>query len=363
MKRIVTLLLYLLIIGITSTNAASFGNNLLWDVEELSELRAQGPQNALYQSIITQADKYVQSAPIAVTDKSVTRSGDRHNFEALSVYTWPNPEDPNGPYIVRDGEYNPEYKLYDLPRLNSLADRMRMLSKAFYLTADERYYTALCKQLDVWFINRRTRMNPHFEYNQFIPGRNNGKGNQYGIIDAYNFIDVIEAIYLTEEVSSIGRRRTKAMMRWFGSFAEWMMTSEMGIAESKVANNHGTAYDVTLFMMCHFAGNDAACNDITSHFAERRINPQIEGDGRQPLELARTKAFFYSIFNLQHMVDFCVIQRRLGNDYLHNEGSKILSAIDYLQQFVGKESDFPYQEIGNWKEQEEELNHIIKKVK
>lgn len=339
-------LLAMLCLGLTAD-----AQNLLWDVTNID---AKG--------VVQSSDRFCQMPPVAVTDKPTSRSGNKHNFEALSIYTWPDPNNPDGPYIVRDGQPNPEYKEYDLPRLEELVKRTGALSRAFYVTGDEKYYDAFCHQIDAWFITRKTKMKPNFEYNQFIPGRNNGKGNSAGLIDAYNFINVLEAVRLVESKRSLGNSRTKKLKKWFKSFAHWMQTSEMGMQEARATNNHGTAYDITLYVIGKYIGDDAACQSILDQFAERRINPQIQPDGSQPEELKRTKAFNYSVYNLQHLVDFCIIQRNLGNDYLNGDGRRIKTAIEYLDQFVGHRDLFPYQEIGNWEEQERNVRTLKAKI-
>lgn len=328
---------------------------LLWEVSD--NLSASDLKN-LTQS----ADAFSQMAPVAVTDKPVTRSGNKHNFEALSIYFWPDPENPDGPYVVRDGQPNPEYKEYDLPRLEELVKRTGVFARAFYATGDERYYDAFCKQIDAWFINRKTRMVPDFEYNQFIPGRNGGKGCGAGVIDAYNFINVLEAVRLVESKKPLGRSRTKKLKKWFRNFASWMQTSEIGLQEARATNNHGAAYDITLFVLSEFTGNDELCDEIVENFAERRINPQIMEDGSQPEELKRTKAFNYSVYNLQHLVDFCVILRNLGNDYINGDGRRIRTAVNFLDQYVGHRDQFPYQEIGNWEQQERNVRTLKAKI-
>lgn len=342
-------LLSLLAACLISLSAAA--QNLLWDVTTIDA-----------RAFVQSADRFCEMAPVAVTDKATTRSGSRHNFEALSIYFWPDPENPDRPYVVRDGQPNPEYKEYDLPRLEELVKRTGALSRAYYATGDEKYYDAFCRQIDAWFISRKTRMTPNFEYNQFIPGRNGGKGCGAGVIDAYNFINVLEAVRLVESKKGLGRSRTKKLKKWFRNFAQWMQTSEIGLQEARATNNHGAAYDITLFVISQYVGDDDVCTAIVENFAERRINPQIEPDGRQPEELKRTKAFNYSVYNLQHLVDFCIIQRNLGNDYLNGEGQRIKAAIDYLDQFVGHRELFPYQEIGDWEAQERNVRALKAKV-
>ena len=331
---------------------ATHAQCLLWDVSSIDSV-----------AITQSADVYCTQPPVAVTDKEQTRSGNRHNFEALSIYFWPDPENPDGPYIVRDGQPNPEYKAYDLPRLENLVRRTGALSRAFYVTGDENYYKAFCEQIDAWFLKRATRMVPDFEYNQFIPGRNDGKGCSAGLIDAYNFINVIEAVRLVETQKPLGRSRTKKLKKWFRSFADWMQTSELGQQEARATNNHGAAYDITLFVISQYIGDDEVCAEIVENFAARRINPQIMEDGSQPEELKRTKAFNYSVYNLQHLVDFCIIQRNLGNDYINADGKRIKKAIDFLDQYVGHRDRFPYQEIGDWEAQERNVRALKAKVK
>lgn len=335
-----------------------FAQPLIWNKSAIDELR-RNPNTKLYKSIVKQADDICKASPVFVTDKKKSYSGNKHNFESLSIYLWPDPKNPNGPYITKDGQINPEYKEYDLPKLDKLTTYSRYLSVAFYLTGDIKYYQAFCRQLDTWFIDKQTKMIPNFEYSQFIPGRNNGKGCSAGIIDAYNFNDVIEAIRLTNTIQDIGSKRTKSMKKWFKSFASWMQNSDIGKGERNMTNNHGTAYDITLYNMCAFSGETKVCDKVLASFTTLRIDPQISDDGKQPMELKRTKAFHYSIYNLTHIIDFAIL--------LHNEGKaftgtkKVEEALKYLSQYIGQQSTFPYQEIGNWQEGENKLKSELKR--
>lgn len=351
---------FTLIASIATLNIAA--RPLIWDVDALKIL-ISAPQSKEYKDIIARANSICMKAPISVTEKTECHSGDKHNYESLSIYYWPNPSDPKGPYIVKDGETNPECKNYDQPRLSQLNYNTHWLAQAYFLTHERTFYEAFVKQIDTWFITPSTRMNPNFEYSQFIPGKNNGKGCAAGLIDAYNFIDVIESIELVNEVNSIGRKRIKSIKKWFKAFSQWMQESEQGKAEEKATNNHGTAYDITLYYFSQYIGNKKTCKNIVKNFASKRINPQINEDGKQPEELKRTKAFHYSVYNIEHLVAFCKIQSNLGNDYINKEGYRIKLALNYLQQFVGQKESFPYQEIGDWSVPEQKLNNLLHTAK
>ena len=347
MKHLLTIVLAL------TLHLSAGAQCLMWDVEAIHALKLQ-PNNPLYQTIVKQADAYCTTAPVAVTDKKECRSGDVHNFESLSIYFWPDPEKEDGlPYIGKDGQINPEYKQYDLPRLDRLISSCRILAIAYALTGEKRYYTALCRQLDTWFINKATRMNPSFEYAQFIPGRNGNRGNNAGLIDAYNFIDIIEAVRLVEQTKSIGKSRKKKLKRWFGDFAGWMQTSDLGIAQKATTNNLGSAYDITLYSFCTFSGKTKACKPILDNFADSRLKTQIMADGSQPLELSRTRALNYSLYNLTHIIDFFTMLQRQGKPL---EGAdQVMKALQYLEQFIGHQEAFPYKETGNWLQAEKQL--------
>lgn len=321
----------------------------LWDLSELTSLAGK-PASQEYKAIVRQANAIIKVQPVAVTDKTKCISGDKHNYESLSPYWWPDPKNPKGPYIARDGEYNPEFKQYDAPRLGQLKSNLTTCSQAFFLTGDARYYDFFCRQLDVWFINPDTRMTPNFEYCQFIPGRNNGRGNPQGMADTYNFNDMLESIRLVDAVRSIGKERMKALKTWFGDFAYWMQTSEYGKKTQSFKNGQLLTFDTTLYNMFIFTGQKSARKAIFKAFPEKRVNTQIEDDGKMPEALRRTRGFFYSVHNLQRFVDFMALAGADGKRLSKKDLDRIKLAFDYITPFAYNHESFPYSQITDWEE-------------
>lgn len=321
----------------------------IWDLTELKALRSQ-PTSQAYKQVVNLANMRMKSGVVAVTDKKTTISGNKHEFESLSIYWWPDPKNPGGPYIAKDGEYNPEYKQYDYPRLLQLVENLRDCSKAFFLTGDIVYYDFFCRQLDRWFISEETRMLPDFNYCQFIPGRNGNRGNPQGMIDAYNFNDVIESIRLVHSQQSIGRKRLKALKAWFRDFAEWMQASEYGQKASNFKNNQGVAYDITLYDIFLFTGEKSARREVLDTFYERRLRAQIDEEGKMVEELTRTRAYNYSIFNLTHLIDFCLLVKSDGKNLPPEILTSTERSISYLGRFADQPTAFPYKETGDWKQ-------------
>ena len=320
---------------------------LVWNMEELDRIKLNS-NSEYYKSIINKADKFCESKPVVVTDKIKTFAPDNHYYCSMSSYWWPDPQDP-AHYINRDGYVNPERNQYDRNKLTILADRCQTLSKAFFITENEKYYYFYIQQLSAWFTNESTLMYPNFEYSQVVPGQRNNKGKSSGMIDAYSFNTVIESIRLVNSVKKIDFKTLSSLQMWFYNFAEWALRVYGGIMQS-ANNNVSLAYDVTLANMYIFARADEKAKIIADSFASKRINRQIEEDGKQPAELKRTKAFSYSVYNLTHIIDFCLLARYWDKSYYVHNGKRVDAAISFLDYYIDNKNLFPYQQITSWEE-------------
>lgn len=332
----------------------------IWDIDKQKAIRLN-PNSQDYKSVIQKAESILKEKPVAVTDKEKTISGNKHNYESLATYYWPDPNNPEGRYIAKDGQTNPETKEYDFPRLLQLNKNCTYLSKAFFLSGDTRYHKALCSQLDTWFISSETRMEPNLDYSQFIPRHNGNKGMPGGVLDAYRLVDVIESILLADHVKSIGRKRRKALVRWFDALGRWMVESQNGQKARVMPNNHAIAYNGTLLEIALFTKNKSLQRDAVQCFVQN-IDRQIDDSGKMPNELSRNNAFTYSIFNLSHIVEVCSMIKGSGLELPVTSEAKIRKSALYLSSFIGKKESFPYREIGNWDNQEKNLKKVLQQM-
>src|SRR5438094_194496 len=59
--------------------------------------------------VIKAADAFLNETPVTVTSSHCPRSaGGPHDFYSEGDYWWPDPKNPDGPYIQRDGMTNPD---------------------------------------------------------------------------------------------------------------------------------------------------------------------------------------------------------------------------------------------------------------
>lgn len=281
-------------------------------------------------------------------------SGDKHDYISMGRYWWPNPDTKDGlPYVRRDGHSNPELKKFDRDRLGRFSANLRRLTGAYLLAGRTEHARKMASMLRTWFLNERTRMNPNGTYAQMVPGHHDGLGRPEGVLDLYSLIDAVDAATVLERDNFLSKKEMKALRAWFSAYVDWLLTSESGKGEYAAKNNHGIAYDVQTVVYARFAGRDEVARELIETFAERRLEKQIEADGRQPRELARTTAFGYSTFNLTHMLDMCVAARTMGMDLYDAADGAIDRAIGYLIPFLGNQEQFPYKQIKDWRSVEQ----------
>ena len=353
MKRTFVLTTFLLLI-LTTAGAQS-----IWDKTHLAQVKeglGQAAYAAAYRSLIREADRQLTQTPLSVMMKEKTAvSGDKHDYLSLSRYFWPDPTKKDGlPYVSRDGVSNPELEKLDRPKLALMAGGVTTLSLAWYFSGDEKYAQKAVEMLRVWFLNKDTRMNPNLNHAQIVPGLYGGKGRCYGVIDAYSFVEMLDAVQLLEGSKAFPKKDAKALRKWFAEFLNWILTSEQGIQEGNQLNNHSTARDVQVIAYAKFVGNKKVMDQYFGSFYENRIKAQIQPDGKQPQELRRTLAFGYSQYNLSHMIDVLLMARHAG---YQTEGLDLVEkAADFLLPYMGRQvTDWPYQQISEWDFKQNEL--------
>jgi len=338
----------------------------IWNLNQIDH--AKNSNSEVVKAVIREADKNLSATIATVMDKPLTpASGDKHDYMSMGRYWWPNPNTKDGlPYIRKDGVSNPELEKLDRNSLSKMARSVIILSLAYRLTDNEQYAQKAVWNLETWFIDQKTRMNPNMNYGQTIPGRNNGKGRGEGVLDSYSFVEMLDGVELLKSSKKFTMEDQTALKDWFSAYLNWMLTSEIGQEEYNAKNNHGTAFDVQVVRYALFAGNKEVAEKFVKNFPDRRIFTQIESNGAQTYELQRTKAFGYSVFNLTHLMDMSFLAKSMNQDIFQtasSDGRSIVKAIDFLVPYVGKPAaEFPYQQITDWEKVQLDFCWVLKRA-
>jgi hypothetical protein len=288
----------------------------------------------------------------SVMDKpTLPPSGDKHDYLGFGIYWWPNPATPDGlPYVSRDGQPNPEFERYDGARKRRLLAAVSALVEAAYFLGDAVSGSRARHLVRVWFIEPDTRMNPHLRYGGHIPGVWAGSG--WGIIETHALVDLVRALEFLAAAGSWTAEDTAAMDLWIGSYLDWLLTSEEGRFASDRMNNHATAYDELCCTLALHLGRTEVARRILSEVPYRRIGMQLEHNGRQPWENARTESWAYSTLNLGLLMNLADLGRRLEIDlwsYATGDGRSIRRTLDYMLPFALGEAKWPWETIHGWK--------------
>src|SRR5258708_22924838 len=84
--------------------------------------------------ILEKAAKYLREEPVTVSASHCNRSaGGKHDFFSEGDYWWPDPKNPDGPYIQRDGMSNPDNFVEHRHAMIRLSEIVATMGSAYVL--------------------------------------------------------------------------------------------------------------------------------------------------------------------------------------------------------------------------------------
>jgi len=256
--------------------------------------------------VLKAANEYLEQAPVTITSASSPRSaGGRHDFFSEGDYWWPDPNNPTGPYVQRDGMSNPDNFVEHRRYLMRMSVQVPALAAAWKLTRDRRYVQQAARYLRAWFVDEQTRMNPNLQFAQAIHGIATGRGT--GIIDTIHLVEVARAVEVMDSSGGMSAADTAAIKKWFADYLQWLTTHPYGKQERDAKNNHGTCWIMQGAEFARLTGNKELIAYCSDRFKTVLVPNQIASDGSFPEELRRTKPYGYCLFNLEAMTAICQI--------------------------------------------------------
>lgn len=295
------------------------------------------------------AEQWLHKGPWSITYyPSPAESGNPHDYFSEGPYWWPDPQNPAGPYIRRDGEKNPDRFTHHRDAMEEMAEGFLMLCYAGVYLEETCWLDRAAEILKVWFLDKYTCMNPHLEYGQAVRGVCSGRG--IGIIDLSVLLKVISGMELMSQTSQYGDILS-GMKEWFTKLLEWMVTSEKGQNAKNNGNNHSTYWNVQVAAYAAFAGKKDLVLQCFSNFRDVLLPAQMAADGSFPEELERTLSFSYSLMNLDGFALLCEIAYSMGVDlwnYKTPDGRGMEKGIQFVLPYLDNPYHWKYPQINGW---------------
>ncbi|WP_375435927.1 alginate lyase family protein [uncultured Hymenobacter sp.] len=293
--------------------------------------------------VLKQAAWALQQAPVTVTSSTSPRSaGGPHDFFSEGDYWWPDPANPTGPYIQRDGLTNPDNFVAHRQAMIRFSRIIGALASAYQLTHDAQYARHALVHLRAWFTDPATRMNPSLQYAQAIMGSFTGRG--IGIIDTIQLMEVAQGVLVLEQAKAINSQDLMGIKNWFAQYLTWLTTHQYGKDEMNAANNHGTCWVMQVAAFARLTGNQQLLTFCRERYKTVLLPTQMAADGSFPLETKRTKPYGYSLFNLDAMTMICqILSDKRENLWVYQtpDGRGIRRGIEYLYPYVADKQTWP----------------------
>lgn len=302
---------------------------------------------------IRRANSLLSEKPVTVTASHCSRSaGGIHDFYSEGDYWWPDPSNPEGPYIQKDGQSNPDNFSDHRLAMVRLSEITATLTSAWLLTGKDTFAAKALEHVEAWFADTATLMNPDMLYAQAIKGRFTGRS--IGLIDAYHLVEVAQSIKVLSEKGAIPGEKANKIKAWFSRFLNWMTTHEYGIKEMNAENNHGTCWVVTAAAFASLTGNQEVLDLCISRFKNILLPSQMATDGSFPLEIKRTKPYGYSLFNMDAFANAATILSTPEDnlwEFKTSDGKSLKKGMEFIFPYIEDKSKWPYnKDIYIWEE-------------
>jgi hypothetical protein len=290
--------------------------------------------------IMEKVAKYLREEPVTVTASHCARSaGGKHDFFSEGDYWWPDPKDPNGAYIQRDGMSNPDNFVEHRHAMIRLSEIVATMASAYVLTGDDKYVRHGVKHLKAWFVDPETKMNPNLLYGQAIKGKATGRST--GVIDTIHLVEVARGALIMSKSSAFAPKDFEEVKSWFREYLRWITTHPYGTEERAAKNNHGVCWAMQAAAFAQLVGDVEQLGRIRKQFKEVFLEKQMDKDGSFPAELRRTKPYGYSLFVIDAMAGIAQIASTAGDDlwtYELPDGRGMKKGMEFIFPYIRDKS-------------------------
>lgn len=235
-----------------------------------------------------------------VTDTAFIPPGGRRNeYVHMAEYAWPDPRDPTRPWLLRDGQVNPDAPRIaaDGRRLAGFSEAVRVLTLAASVMGADGCRAEAERLLRAWFLDPDTAMDPSLRFAVCLPGSD--VPMDWGLARLHPLLAVLDAVTMLGDGDAMSDTMP-GIVEWSRRLLEWLLPSPLLRAELDRSNNHAT-HAIGLALGLAVFTDDPRSFDLARRAGEI-VRAQVDADGSQPAEVARSRSYYYSGFNALAML-------------------------------------------------------------
>jgi hypothetical protein len=281
----------------------------------------------------------IESPTITSNTSFIKQTSGPNNYASLAPYYHPDPTSENGfPYIRMDGvinRSNMSSRTSDGMYVSRLCALLTPLCILYYYTKSEDYATRAISIIEKFFINEETKMNPDLTYSGMVIGNSMEDLRIRGAtIDIQRLSMMTDLIQLLKTSTNWTIEIENAMVLWFDSLSDWFKTHPRGILQNTYNHNIKTSYVKQLCSYLCFCGKIQEAKNYLEDTVRTMLSAQIDIDGKQVLEMERTRSRHYSNFNLQLLVELAIISNSLGVNIWNYKDENGRGSIQQAMRFM-----------------------------
>lgn len=243
-----------------------------------------------------------------------------------------------------DGALNPDARLINnIGDFDDMSNAVFFASMAWGVSRSSTYSVRVASLISAWFLHEQSFMNPNLNYAQMNggPAPKDQQGRHTGVLDLKGMIKIASGVLLLREGHADGWNSTidGRLQTWVANYTNWIRNSPIAQDEEISVNNHGSFYACQLASLYLISDDKPSAAATIQKYFDGLWKNQVDADGAQPYELARTRPYHYLAYNLAAMITAARIGEYAGVnvwDSVSAKGGTIQKACEYAMNYDPK---------------------------
>ncbi|MEO6802424.1 MAG: alginate lyase family protein [Granulicella sp.] len=228
----------------------------------------------------------------------------------------------------------------------ALSRDVAALGAAFQLTHKEGYAAQARLDLNTWFVDSATRMNPSLAFaGMAMDAKKELRPSFEGVLDTVFFAEIAQAIPVLASSAVFSAGEIAAIKGWFAEYLTWLGESRLAGLARDQKDHHGSSWLLQSAAYARLTDNEKLLNELRHRYKTVTLRAEIVADGTFPKELESAWPYRNSLFNLELLAAACeLLSSRFENlwEYELQDGPGLHIAMARHFPYMKDRGSWPY---------------------